>query len=146
MKSSVLIVLLALSTAVGIAWAASPPRVALPAADCIQTTQINEWRIVDNRTAIVRTGPKRYVVKLQTSCPQLGHPPGLIFRASPANLSVNQGRICGDAGETVYSRGQAPCAIESVSKIDKAQFDQLKASAQPRGPSGAAPTTNSSPH
>ncbi len=120
--------------------AMSQPRVPLLATDCIATTQINEWHIVDDRTATVRTGPKHYVVKLQTSCPQLRHPPGLIFRANSANASVNSGRICGESGETVHSRGQAPCAVESVSRIDKAQFDQLNAHSKSSRPTDAVST------
>lgn len=105
---------------------AASPHSPLPAAQCIDTTQINEWHIVDTRTAIVRTGPKHYLVRLESACPQLRHPPGLIFRASRANASVQSGRICGDAGETVRSAGQPPCAIQSVRKIDKHRFDALK--------------------
>ena len=122
------------------AGATSQPRVPLLAADCIAPAQINEWHIVDDRTATVRTGPKHYVVKLQASCPQLRHPPGLIFRANSANASVNSGRICGESGETVHSRGQAPCAIESVRKIDKVQFDQLNAPTKSSSQTGAAST------
>lgn len=104
---------------------AAPPRTPLLAADCINTTQINDWHIIDAHTAIVRTGPKRYLVKLSVDCPQLSHPPGLIFKANQANAVVNQGRICGEVGETVGTRGRPPCPLESVSLIDKARFDQL---------------------
>ncbi|WP_426700322.1 DUF6491 family protein [Rhodanobacter sp. Col0626] len=100
-----------------------PPRTPLLSADCIKTSQINDWRIVSARTAIVRTGPKRYLVTLQNDCPQLSHPPGLIFRSSQSG--INEGRICGSIGETVRSRHQPACAIESVSLIDKARFEQL---------------------
>jgi hypothetical protein len=106
------------------------PRKPLPAADCIKTNQINDWRIVDARRAIVRTGPKRYLVTLQNDCPQLSHPPGLMFRSSPNHSGINQGRICGSIGETVHSRNQPACAIESVSLIDKARFDQLSSDAK----------------
>ncbi|WP_108471139.1 DUF6491 family protein [Rhodanobacter thiooxydans] len=123
-----LLLALVVGTGTGAAQAAetAPVRSPLPAADCIDTTQINEWYIVDARTAIVRTGPKHYLVTLQNDCPRLGTPPpGLIFRPNPSNAIVNRGRICGEVGETVRSRYQPPCAIESVSKIDKARFRQL---------------------
>jgi len=125
MKTFSPILLIALATCVGAAQAAepSPPRTPLPAADCIQTDRINDWHIVDARTAIVRTGPKHYLVTLQNDCPHLNHPPGLIFRSSPGGLS--QGRICGSVGETVHSRNQPACAIQSVSVIDKTRFEQL---------------------
>ncbi len=95
----------------------------LPAADCIQTDRINDWHIVDARTAIVRTGPKNYLVTLSNNCPQLIHPPGLIFGSR--GQGIQQGRICGSVGETVHSRGQPPCAVESVQLIDKSRYQQL---------------------
>lgn len=121
-------VLLALTTVASAAQAApAPPSAAspLPAAQCIQTDRINDWHIVGARTAIVRTGPKNYLVTLKSDCPQLSHPPGLIFSSSPNHQGMNQGRICGAIGETVHSRGQPPCGIESVTLIDKKHYDQL---------------------
>jgi hypothetical protein len=135
---------LAVSVCAGAARAAektSATRSPLPAADCIDTSQINEWHIVDARTAIVRTGPKRYLVTLQSECPRLGMAPaGLMFRANPSNTVVNQGRICGEVGETVRSRNQPACAIQSVSKIDKARFDELAAQAKRHGSGADQPT------
>lgn len=129
--------------AVGNVHAAEPGRARspLPANECIDTTQINEWYIVDARTAIVRTGPKHYLVTLQNDCPRLGTPPpGLIFRPNPSNAIVNRGRICGEVGETVHSRYQPPCAIESVSRIDKARFKQLGEHAIRHGSGAELPT------
>jgi len=106
--------LLALTVGAGTVQAAETPptRTPLHTSDCIDPSQINEWHIVDARTAIVRTGPKRYLVTLQSACPRLGIPPrGLIFRPNRSNALVNQGRICGEVGETVHSRNQPPCAI-----------------------------------
>lgn len=103
---------------------AQPAHSRLPTRDCIDTTQINEWHIVDDRNAIVRNGPKRYLVTLRTDCPQLHT--GLSFGSSQANSANNRARICGDVGETVYSRTQPPCPIESVTKIDKPRFKELK--------------------
>ena len=106
------------------------PRTPLPSSECINTNQINEWHIVDARRAIVRTGPKHYLVTLKNNCPNLNHPPGLMFRPSPASSGISQGRICGALGETVRSTNQPPCAIESVSKINKARFNQLSVEAR----------------
>lgn len=144
MKTILSALLLALVAGTGAVQAAetAPAHSPLPAGDCIDTTQINEWHIVDDRTAIVRTGPKRYLVTLQSACPRLGTPPpGLIFRANPSNTVVNRSRICGEVGETVHSRYQPPCAIQSVSKIDKARFDQLSAHALRHGSGAELPTS-----
>lgn len=108
-----------------------------PVADCLRTDRINEWHIVDSRTLAVRTGPERYLVKLQVDCPRLRYgPPTLLFRSNPANQAVIPFSICGEAGETVRALHQPPCAIQSVRKIDKTEFDRLKAHARRSG-SGA---------
>lgn len=112
-----------------------------PIGDCIRIDQINEWHIVDNRTATVRTGPKRYRVDLQSDCPRLGlGPAGLIFRANPSNQALGNSRICGEVGETVRSREQPPCAIQSVQIIDKAEFDRLSAKSRRSGSAADQPT------
>lgn len=149
MKTFIPLLLLALIGGAGVAQAAETPSASTPlprtplhTSDCIDTSQINEWHIVDARTTIVRTGPKRYLVKLQSECPRLGmSPPGLIFRPNRSNAIVNQGRICGEVGETVHSRNQPPCPIESVSKIDKPRFDELSARAMRHGSGADQPTT-----
>lgn len=108
-----------------------------PISDCIRIDQINEWHIVNQRTAIVRTGPKRYRVDLQGNCPRLGlGPAGLIFHPNRSNAAIDPTRICGEVGETVRSENQPPCAIHSVRIIDKAEFDRLSAHASRSG-SGA---------
>ena len=112
-----------------------------PISACLRVDRINEWYIVDDRTAIVRTGPLRYRVDLQSRCPRLGlGPAGLIFRANPSNQAVGDNRICGEVGETVRSLHQPPCAIQSVQPIDKATFDRLSAKARRHGSAADQPT------
>lgn len=111
----------------------SPPaRTPLPNNDCLRISQINEWHVVDPQTAIVRAGPyKRYLVKLQATCQKLGiGNPGLMFIGSPSDRATQPDRICGAAGEKVRSRYQPGCAIQSLSLIDEAQFDQLRSHAK----------------
>lgn len=142
MKALVSLMCLAL-TAGGVAAASAPQtRVPIkPIGDCIRLDQINEWHVVDARTAIVRTGPKRYRVDLQNDCPRLGlGPPGLLFHANPSNQAVNAGRICGEVGETVSSPQQPPCAIQSLKIIDKAAFDRLAIEAKRHGSGADQPT------
>lgn len=112
-----------------------------PVADCLRTDRINEWHIVNPRTLTVRTGPDRYLVKLQVACPRLSYgPPVLLFHSNPANQAVIPFSICGEAGESVRSRGQPPCPIQSVRKIDKAEFDRLSAHAGRNGSGANQPT------
>lgn len=119
------------------AFAAQTPHKSLPYAQCIQTDKINEWHVVGARTALVRTGPQRYVVHLKADCPRLGiGVPGFLLRPSESNKAVGGGRICGDLGDTVGARDQPPCAIDSVEMIDKAGFEKMRAHALRHG-SGA---------
>lgn len=100
-----------------------------PVSQCLRPDRINEWYVVDSSTLIARTGPDHYLVKLQAVCPQLGIGQSLRFRANPSNTAAGRGALCGEAGETVASRDQPPCGVQSVAKIDKAQFEQLSATA-----------------
>lgn len=135
MKSLSLLLLLFIASPA--AFGASPSGKALPYARCIQTDKINEWHVVDARTALVRTGPYRYVVHLKADCPRLGiGVPGFMFQASEAGKSVGGGRICGQVGETVSARDQPACAISSVETIDTAAFEQMRQHAARHG-SGA---------
>ncbi|HKR76701.1 MAG TPA: DUF6491 family protein [Rhodanobacter sp.] len=112
-----------------------------PVADCLRTDRINEWHIVNSRTVTARTGPDRYLVKLQVACPRLSYgPPTLLFHSNRANQAVIPFSICGEAGETVRARDQPPCPIQSVRKIDKAEFDKLSAHASRSGSGADQPT------
>ena len=112
-----------------------------PVADCLRTDRINEWHIVNTRTLTVRTGPDRYLVKLQVDCPRLSYgPPVLLFHSNSANQAVIPFSICGEAGESVRAHGQPPCPIQSVRKIDKAQFDKISAHARRNGSAADPPT------
>ena len=113
-----------------------------PVSSCLRSDRINEWHVVNARTIIARTGPYRYLVKLQNACPRLEYPStlSLHFRSNRANQAVLPGAICGEAGETVSSSSQPPCAIQSVSKIDKAEFDRLRKHAVRHGSGADQPT------
>lgn len=112
-----------------------------PVADCLRTDRINEWHLVDPRAVTVRTGPDRYLVKLQVACPRLSYgPPTLLFHSNAANQAVIPFSICGEAGESVRALHQPPCPIQSVRKIDKAEFDKLSAHATRSGSGANQPT------
>jgi hypothetical protein len=114
----------------------------LPYAQCIQTDRINEWHIVDKRTALVRTGPYRYEVHLKADCPRLGiGVPGFLLRASESGKLAGGNRICGDLGETVAARDQPPCAISSVEIVDQARFERMREHASRHGSGAEQPPT-----
>ena len=135
---------LALAANVALAQAKPPPPAYTPlrpVANCLRTDRITEWHIVNPRTVTVRTGPDRYLVKLQVACPRLSYgPPTLLFHSNRANQAVIPFSICGEAGETVRARDQPPCPIQSVRKIDKAEFDKLSAHASRSGSGADQPT------
>lgn len=143
MQLSAVLMAIAMGMAAGAATAADTPHARTPIkpiSDCIRIGQINEWHIVDQRTAIVRTGPKRYRVDLQSDCPRLGlGPAGLIFHPNRSNAAIGAMRICGEVGETVRSENQPPCAIQSARIIDKAEFDRLSAHASRSGSAAEQP-------
>lgn len=137
--------LLAVPLLLGIAMAAQAAPAARtplrPQADCPRIDRINEWHVIDARTVTLRTGPHRYVVRLQANCPRLGiGNPGLLFRTSEANRVLGESRICGDVGETVRARYQPPCAIASVREVDKAHFDKLTRQSKHSGSGADQPT------
>ena len=104
-----------------------------PVSRCLRPDRINEWSVVDNQTVIARTGPTRYLVRLRAECPKLGIGQSLRFNSNRANQNIGWGALCGEAGETVSSRDQPPCAVQSVEIIDRDQFDQLSNRATQRG-------------
>ena len=125
--------------------AQAPPRTPLkPIGQCMDPASIHEWYVIDARTMIVRNGPRRFLITTQHKCPNLGrYGDGLHFKPSP-DKQVTLMRICGEYGETVSSRYQPPCAVESVKRIDKAHFDKLKKHALRSG-SGAEPNQPKKP-
>ncbi len=141
MRTAIALVL-AVATVGAVAAESTPPRTPIrPIGNCLRIDQINEWHVIDDRTATVRTGPKRYVVGLQARCPRLGQPPaGLIFHPNRSNRTLGMYRICGEVGETVSSYHQPPCAIQSVRMVDKAEFDRLSAKARRSGSGADQPT------
>ena len=146
MKTVTAMLVFAMAAASGLAHADGPAgerHPMRPVSECLRPDRINEWYVVDKRTVIARTGPDRYLVKLTADCPRLGIGQQLLFRANDSNRAAGLGAICGEVGETVVSRDQPPCAIDSVSKIDKAQFEKMEKHASQRGfmSNGGTPPT-----
>lgn len=142
MKALIPLVLALAVSGFASAQSATPARAPIkPIGDCMRIDQINEWHLIDNRTATVRTGPKRFRINLASDCPRLGlGPAGLMFEPNRSNASLGNSRICGEVGETVRSTRQPPCAIQSVQIIDKAEFDRLSAKAKRHGSGADQPT------
>ena len=112
--------------------------------DCMRTDRITDWKVIDDQTVIVATGPDRYVVKTDVACPRMGLGGGIHFKTAESNKAVGAFRICGTPTEKVERiHNDAPCSIQSVSKIDKATYTTMskkaKLSGSGAGTSGSRP-------
>jgi hypothetical protein len=157
MKTSILAAI-ALVLASGVTTAAGPVRKApiRPIGDCMVARQVRDWGVVDNRRLVVRTlGERYYDVELSHACPELVWRPRLSFREGSGavfgrgwNPVLDDGRICGDLGESVVPHGGAwngtelACRIASVRRIDKRAFDGVfgRSSPEARAMLDASPT------
>jgi hypothetical protein len=91
----------------------------------------------------VATGPDHFVIKTDVACPRMGLGGGVHFKTAESNRAIGGFRICGDVTEKIVRRDDAPCAIQSVAKIDKASYDAMSKKAK-MGGSGAG-TSGSKP-
>lgn len=118
------------------AWAGSPTGAAghpakrqplRPVSQCLRIEGIRDWHVLNPTTAVVASDRYYYRVTLSQRCPQLGvGADGLRFRANASNRHLGDSRLCGEAGETVRSNAQPPCAIQSVHLISKTQYQHLR--------------------
>lgn len=110
-----------------------------PVSKCLNAASINEWHVINDTTITARNGPRYYLIKTAAKCPRLGkYGAGLFFH--PSHGKMGAFRICGDLGETVSSRDQPPCAIQSVKLISKKQFETIDKRAQRSGSGAEQPT------
>ena len=157
MKTSILAAI-ALVLASGVTTAAGPERrpPIRPVGDCMVARQVRDWGVVDNRRLVVRTlGERYYDVELSHACPELVWRSRLSFIDGSRNISgggwnpvLDDGRICGDLGESVVPHGgfwndmELACRIQSVRRIDKRAFDGVFGHSSPeaRAMLDASPT------
>lgn len=116
-----------------------------PVSSCMDPTRIDQWRVIDNHTLIVRNGPRHYLITTRGACPKLGRYGASIRFHLSRSASITGQRICGDIGEMVSSRAQPPCAIDRVKPISKARFKALDQQAIRKG-TRAGEVPYSAPH
>lgn len=112
--------------------------------DCMRTDRITDWKVVDDQTVIVATGPDHFLVKTNVACPRMGLGGGLPFKTAESNKAIGGSRICGTPTEKIERlHNDPPCNIESVSTIDKATYKamskKVKLSGSGAGTSGSRP-------
>lgn len=112
--------------------------------DCMRTDRITDWKVVDDQTVIVATGPDHFLIKTNVDCPRMGQGGGLPFKTAESNKAIGGSRICGTPTEKIERiHNDPPCNIESVSAIDKATYKAMskkaKLSGSGAGTSGSRP-------
>jgi hypothetical protein len=122
----------------------TPAVKALEFNDCMRTDRITDWKVVDDRTLLVATGPDHFVVKTNVDCPRMGLGGGVRFQTAESNRAIGGFRICGTPTEKVERiNNDPPCSIESVQTLDKATYQSMSKNAKLSG-SGAG-TSGSKP-
>lgn len=112
--------------------------------DCMRTDRITDWKVVDDQTLIVATGPDHFLVKTDVACPRMGLGGGVRFKTAESNKAIGGFRICGTPTERIERiHNDPPCSIQSVSKIDKDTYKTMSKKAKLSG-SGAG-TSGSKP-
>jgi hypothetical protein len=112
--------------------------------DCMRTDRITDWKVVDDRTLLVATGPDHFLVKTNVDCPRMGLGGGVRFKTAPSNSAIGGFRICGTPTEKVERiNNDPPCNIESVQTLDKETYKSMSKNAKLSG-SGAG-TSGSKP-
>lgn len=105
--------------------------------DCLRTDRITDWKVIDDQTVIVATGPKFYEVKTNVACPRMGAGGGVHFETAQSNDAIGGFRVCGTPTEKVVRiNNDPPCNIESVQALDKATYKAMSKKAKVSG-SGA---------
>ncbi|SEM19844.1 hypothetical protein SAMN02800694_0146 [Luteibacter sp. UNCMF331Sha3.1] len=123
------------------ACAPGPTRKELPYGDCLRTSEINRWGVVDGSTFVAANGPNYFRIKTTVDCPRADLGGGIRFRLSNSDRAVTgpDMRMCGGLNEQIVRRDDPPCQILSIEKIDKSAFDKLLDASSSKG-SGAGPT------
>lgn len=87
---------------------------------CLRVSDIQNWRVVNNRQLVVYGQRKDDVwhLRLFTSCTDLSFSETVAFRARGTNL------LCGDPGDEIITRG-GRCPIASMRPIDAVGIAEL---------------------
>ena len=87
---------------------------------CLRISDIDNWRVVDNRQLVVYGQRKgdAWHLRLFTSCTDLSFSETVAFRARGSTL------LCGDPGDEIITRG-GRCPIASMRRIDAVGIAEL---------------------
>lgn len=87
---------------------------------CLRVSDIQNWRVVDNRQLVVygRRAEDTWHLKLFASCMDLNVSETVAFRARGTTL------LCGDPGDEIITRG-GRCPIASMRRIGPVEVTEL---------------------
>ena len=99
-----------------------------PVGECMRAGHARDWGVVDAQRVVVRTWDNRYYdISLKDNCPAMAKK---AYLALSEGRMIRDGRICGEIGESVLPHGgrpnrlnDRPCRIDSLRRMDKAEFD-----------------------
>lgn len=87
---------------------------------CLRVSDIQNWRVIDNRQLLVfgRRKEDAWHLKLFASCTDLGISETVAFRARGSNL------LCGDPGDEIITRN-GRCPVSSMRRVGAAEIAEL---------------------
>jgi len=87
---------------------------------CLRVSDIENWRVIDNRQLIVfgRHKEDAWHLKLFAACTDLGISETVAFRARGTNL------LCGDPGDEIITRN-GRCPVSSMRRVGAAEIAEL---------------------
>jgi Family of unknown function (DUF6491) len=100
--------------------AASPVPLQARGERCLRVSDIQNWRVIDNRQLLVfgRRSGEVWHLKLFSSCMDLGISETVAFRARGSNL------LCGDPGDELITRN-GRCPVASMRRVGPAEVAEL---------------------
>lgn len=98
----------------------APPEPQARSERCLRVSDIQNWRVVDNRQLVVfgRRPEDAWHVRLFASCSDIGIAETVAFRARGTNL------LCGDPGDEIITRS-GRCPIASLRRISPLEVTEL---------------------
>ena len=88
--------------------------------NCVDISSVRNWIVNNDETLLLDAGRKKYRVKLQHPCFNLGTSPTLQFKGDPIN-----GRVCGSSLDAIRVQGEQ-CRISKIEEIDKQTFSDAQ--------------------
>lgn len=94
-----------------------PPAPSLRGADCLKPEFARGFVELDDRSILVDSGRRHYLIEVSGSCWNLDYASIISFRGDPIS-----NRVCGNAFDAILVRGSPPCRITRMELISKDKY------------------------